>query len=446
MAYSARRQDGAPRRLRHRATSTSTGWAARTCCRSTARTSSALNITQQPSQGLCAGNQAPTTCFRTTQQGYPEGLNVPANFNPLNAPRQLHPDGQPDRQRAELARHGAARAAAEPARRRRLRRQQEPQHHDPRRLQPGAAERRRPRTRRCRRGGRSRASSTSRSRSTAARATTTRCRSRSSGATSRGLYLLNSFTWSRARDNASGHLEVQNGDNSRVNYRDLDGRVRPLGLRPAAQQHDQLRVGAAVRQGPPLRLGHERRCSKASSAAGALVGINTHDERRAGQPVLLAGGGVLGQRQPDLPAEPDRRSADARGPADHHQLLQPGDRRDPDRSDAAVRQRAAQRRARARRSTQLDLGLHKAFGLGRDNTRLEFRIEAFNLFNQTNFGAPNGNRSNSNFGTITSTFSGQADSGGGQGAFLSDVKSQAPTPKSQGNPNSQNHLEVGVWD
>src|SRR5678810_1065455 len=38
----------------------------------------------------------------------------------------------------------------------------------------------------------------------------------------RGLYLLNSFTYSRARDNASGHLEVQNGDNSRVNYRDLD--------------------------------------------------------------------------------------------------------------------------------------------------------------------------------------------------------------------------------
>ena len=43
-----------------------------------------IAITQQPSQGPCAGNQAPTTCFRPTQQGYPEGLNVPANFNPLN--------------------------------------------------------------------------------------------------------------------------------------------------------------------------------------------------------------------------------------------------------------------------------------------------------------------------------------------------------------------------
>ena len=34
--------------------------------------------------GACAAGQAPTTCFRTTQMGYPEGLNVPANFNPLN--------------------------------------------------------------------------------------------------------------------------------------------------------------------------------------------------------------------------------------------------------------------------------------------------------------------------------------------------------------------------
>ena len=107
----------------------------------------------------------------------------PANFNPLNARVNYIPKDNPTRQRPELARVGAARAAAQPAGGRRLRRQQEPRHHDPRRLQPGAAERRRPRTRRCRRGGRSRASRTSRPPSPAARATTTRCRSRSSGAT-----------------------------------------------------------------------------------------------------------------------------------------------------------------------------------------------------------------------------------------------------------------------
>jgi hypothetical protein len=52
---------------------------------------------------------------------------------------------------------------------------------------------------------------------------------------------------------------------------------------------------------------------------------------------------------------------------------------------------------------QVDLGLHKAFGLGRDNTRLELRFEAFNLFNRSNFSTPNANRSNANYGSITST-------------------------------------------
>ena len=33
-----------------------------------------------------------------------------------------------------------------------------------------------------------------------------------------GLYLLNSFTWSKAIDNAPGHLENYDGDNSRVNF------------------------------------------------------------------------------------------------------------------------------------------------------------------------------------------------------------------------------------
>jgi hypothetical protein len=60
--------------------------------------------------------------------------------------------------------------------------------------------------------------------------------------------------------------------------------------------------------------------------------------------------------------------------------------------------------ARADPFKQFDLGLHKAFGLGRDQTRLEVRFEAFNLFNTTNFQPANGNVSSSSFGTISSTF------------------------------------------
>ena len=51
---------------------------------------------------------------------------------------------------------------------------------------------------------------------------------------------------------------------------------------------------------------------------------------------------------------------------------------------------------------QLDTALSKTFGLG-GPARFEFRLEAFNLLNRTNFRAPNGNRSSGAFGTITST-------------------------------------------
>jgi hypothetical protein len=49
----------------------------------------------------------------------------------------------------------------------------------------------------------------------------------------------------------------------------------------------------------------------------------------------------------------------------------------------------------------LDLGLHKGFPLA-GRSRLEFRLEVFNLLNRTNFSTPNGNRSSTAFGTITS--------------------------------------------
>jgi len=51
---------------------------------------------------------------------------------------------------------------------------------------------------------------------------------------------------------------------------------------------------------------------------------------------------------------------------------------------------------------QLDTAISKRFALG-GPARFEFRFEAFNLLNKTNFRAPNGNRSAGAFGTITST-------------------------------------------
>jgi len=55
---------------------------------------------------------------------------------------------------------------------------------------------------------------------------------------------------------------------------------------------------------------------------------------------------------------------------------------------------------------QFDVAASKRFNLGGlgGPAQFEFRLEAFNLLNRTNFRAPNGNRSAAAFGTITSTY------------------------------------------
>jgi hypothetical protein len=48
--------------------------------------------------------------------------------------------------------------------------------------------------------------------------------------------------------------------------------------------------------------------------------------------------------------------------------------------------------------------MHKQFPLFSESKHLEFRAEAFNILNQTNFQAPNSNITSAAFGSIKSTF------------------------------------------
>ena len=359
-----------------------------------------VSITQQTSQGLCVGNQAPTTCFRTTQQGYPEGLNVPANFSTLNArvnyipkdnptgsvqswhvslQRELLPKllvdvayvGNKSRDIMILGDYNQARAngATENATlqaRRPILGFQEIQiawgggKGDYHALQLKVEQR-----------------------------------------YSRGLYLLNSFTWSRGRDNASGHLEVQNNDNSRVNYRNLDGEFARSG-------YDQP-LNNTTSFVWELPVGKDRRFASQmhpvlEGVVGGwrLVGINT---MTSGVPVNLSYSpatafSVSGSPtyRPNLLGDP-LTASDQRTIGNYlngANVEIPTDRTQPFGN-------APRNVARGPSFFQFDLGLHKSLGLGRQNTALELRIEAFNLLNKTNFSSPNANRSNANFGTITST-------------------------------------------
>jgi hypothetical protein len=72
----------------------------------------------------------------------------------------------------------------------------------------------------------------------------------------------------------------------------------------------------------------------------------------------------------------------------------------------------------------VDLTLVKAFGLPNtsvlgENAKVEFRLDAYNIFNNLNFNPNNisNNIGNANFGTITGALSGRVVTLGGRFAF-----------------------------
>ncbi|HYT66264.1 MAG TPA: TonB-dependent receptor [Vicinamibacterales bacterium] len=358
-----------------------------------------LSINQTINQPLCVGNANPTTCFRTTQQGYPEGYTTPASFNPVNVRVNYIPKDTPtgnvtswhasvqreiltnllvdvgyvgNRSRDILilgdfnqARPNAAGENTSLQARRPIQGFQE--------IQAAFA------------GGKGDYNA---------------LQLKVERRYSRGLYLLNSFTYSRARDNASGHLEVQNGDNSRVNYRNLDAEFGRSG-------YDQpFNNTTSVVWELPFGKGRKFASNMNPVMDGFLggwriVGINAST---SGVPVNLSYsptaafsvGGTLTYR-PNLTGDPITPNGGARNYLNPANVVIPTDQTQPFGN-------APRNGVRGPSFNQLDLGLHKSIGLQGDSKRIEARIEAFNLFNHTNFQTPNGNRSTPSFGTITSAF------------------------------------------
>jgi hypothetical protein len=201
---------------------------------------------------------------------------------------------------------------------------------------------------------------------------------------SNGFYFLNSFTWSRTRDNASGHLETANGDNSRVNFANVDaefgvsGYDQPLNNTTTAVWEVPLGRGAwwgdwrvtavnTMTSGLPVNLNY----SPASNFQ--VSGVVTHRPN------------IIGEIYADNPT-----AQQWFNPAN---IVVPTDSSQPFGN-------APRNAARGPALYSTDLGLQKDLRIG-GGRRLEFRLEAFNVFNKTNLGAPNSNRSNANFGSIT---------------------------------------------
>ena len=219
-----------------------------------------------------------------------------------------------------------------------------------------------------------------------------------------GFYFLNSFTWSKLIDNSSGHLEANNGDNSRVNFLD-PGYNKGVGSYNQPFSNTTT-VVYALPYGKGRKFG-----ATANPILTALIGgwqatfINTMS---SGLPVnldLQSGLPLPGEQLSHLPAHPAGGPDGAPRPAEYRQLLQqdnviiPVDPLNPNPFGNAGRNTV-----RSYAIYQTDLGLHKDFPLWSEVRKLEFRTEFFNLMNKTNFQAPNSTAGSSAFGTIRSTF------------------------------------------
>jgi hypothetical protein len=224
---------------------------------------------------------------------------------------------------------------------------------------------------------------------------------------SRGLYVLNSFTWSKAIDNVSQVLEEPNGNEGRPQN------VYDIGADRGLSAYDQpfnnttsfvweLPFGRGRAFG-----GDMSRWLDGVVGGWTLTGINS----------MLSGQTINLRYQPS-PVTANLATflgGVALRPNISGPVLAPEDQRTIDnyfnRNNISLPTvdspfgSAGRNIARSDSFFQFDLGLQKSFRLPiNEGSKVEFRMEAFNVFNKTNFGAANSDRSSSAFGTIRSTF------------------------------------------
>jgi len=235
-----------------------------------------------------------------------------------------------------------------------------------------------------------------------------------------GLYLLNSFTWGRTFDLSGGHLETNNGDNSRVNFANPSGdygrsnydqplndttsiiydlpfgRGRRFGAR-APYMEDvllggwQLTVINSMTSGLPANLNYTNSTTSGTNVTdlytyrpniigGASAAVAPASNRvktnSALTGYLVKFGAVQANGQTATTGVQAPTGTNPFGNAQRNSIVGPA-------------------------FYQTDLGLHKDFRLWSDASQLEFRAEAFNVLNKVNYQAPDTNVSNGTFGNIT---------------------------------------------
>lgn len=222
-----------------------------------------------------------------------------------------------------------------------------------------------------------------------------------------GLYLLNSFTWSRALDNAGGHLDSNDGDNSRINL------ANPLGERGPSGYNQPLNDSLSIVYDLPFGKGRAFGNSAPWAMQEALGGwqITAINSANSGLPVNIiyspnsfqSVSTILNQRPNQLPGNAVLPKSQRKRTSGNQGLtaLNPALFSLPDPNHPYGN--AGRNSVRFDPFYQLDLGLHKNFKLYPENVSFDFRAEAFNIFNQTNYAYPSSTFGSSTFGVVNSS-------------------------------------------
>jgi hypothetical protein len=222
-----------------------------------------------------------------------------------------------------------------------------------------------------------------------------------------GLYLLNSFTYSRAIDNASGHLDTPNGDNSRINLANPLGEIGPSAYNQPL--NDILSIvydlpygkGRMFGANSPFLmqevLGGWQITAINSASSGQAVNVTYSPDSNQSVSTILNQRPNQVSKAAVLPKSQRTRINGNQGittlslaafslPDQNHPYGSAG--RNSIRFDPYY---------------NLDIGLHKNFKLYPERVSFDFRAEAFNILNQTNFGFPSSGYSptSTSFGVVT---------------------------------------------
>jgi Carboxypeptidase regulatory-like domain len=227
---------------------------------------------------------------------------------------------------------------------------------------------------------------------------------------SNGLYLINSFTWSQAYNNASADLETYGGDSALVNFYNPQGDRGPSSYNQPL--NDTLSVIADLPYGKGRMFG-----DTAPGWQQAIVGgwqLSAINSVTSGLPInltyapsaqyVVSSTSAAYSVRPNLVSTPKAVYAPRSNYVKTNSALS-GTLLASQVSIPTPSQyfgNAGRNDLHGPAFGQLTLALHKAVPLGWENSNLEFRIEAFNVLNSTNFQYPDtAVTDGASFGTYT---------------------------------------------